>query len=640
MKRTNYKRKLISYVVIWSLFLSSFLLYSPKNVALSASGVPEIAIITPNAGAMLDVSTVEFTGTISEDQTSSDKLSIKIFEQLGDSQQPIEITGEGKLSITMHDKYADFSFLKDFNDGVHNLTFVVTDENGVSNKIDHSFTITGGEQSKNTSMAIKNGLTNQGQTSAVEITTSQLSIVSAAVNLPADEQMGKRPYMEKMFLIPKGLAGEYEPGKIVPETFLPAEDMTRVPLNYEVLIDVRSSEPITTTQPLVTFFGEITGKEKKIKTSKLSDEISAYIYTFTPDKPFDPRTTYYVYLNPNFSNGPGENIIPRFLKFTTVSANHQDVKDLIQDPDTNLADIPDHKRSLDFNIHGNFSNVTNACAYCHSAHNGKNESLEGGIFGNDEENVCMACHDGTTGTKIAPKVADHKAELKTNQHVQSSGSSCTSCHNPHIPGTPENPNSFKAISDKDSHIRTYKKASTATGKADDFSLCLSCHNGKKDEKSQKVITDIKQYYSSTTYISQSGHKITAAADSGSNLDGQIPCAECHETHSSNNIKMLRAELGNIKITDDKDKFISSGIEWNAENEREFCSKCHNGSTQIYGVTGKAIYDKETGKAINPDNPDHNKGTKNEEKACSACHSNGGDNAFREAAHAPKKITNP
>ena len=155
-----------------------------------------------------------------------------------------------------------------------------------------------------------------------------------------------------------------------------------------------------------------------------------------------------------------------------------------------------------------------------------------------------------------------------------------------------------------------------------------------------MITDINQYYSDPFYINQSGHKIKATADSGSNLDGQIPCAECHDTHGSNNIKMLRADLGNIKITDDKDKFISSGIVWNAENEREFCSKCHNGSTKIYGVTGKAIFNKDSGIAINPDIPDHNMGTKNEEKACSACHSNGGENPFREAAHAPKIITNP
>ena len=640
MKRKYNNRTLISYFVIWSVILSSLLLYSPKDIVVSASGVPEIKMLTPVADAVLNVSTVEFIGKISDDLTTPDKLPVKVFEQLGDSQQPIDITDEGTLKITPQDHYADFTFSKEFSEGIHTLTFVVSDGE-FSNQFNLSITVNTVETNQtNVSVVTDNNLVSQEPSSSEYTRTGQVSMKVSRMSLFSEET--GRPYMYKMYLIPKDAVDEYKPldegvlWESEPDYFLPVEDMTRVPVDYILLIDVRSTEGLTTSKPLITESNDFKGKPDFIKSVELSDGMNANIYTFTPEKLL-PKTSYYVYLNPEFTNEIGDkHIIPRFLKFTTVSANHQDVGDF-----TNPAEVPDSARSLDFNIHGNYSNVTNACSYCHSTHNGKNDKLEGGEFGISEENLCMACHDGTTGTMIAPKVVNNKDELKTNQHYQISGNSCTSCHNPHIPGTKENPNSFKSVTNTDSHIRTYKKASTATGNADDFSLCLSCHNGtKKDEESQNVITDINQYYSDPFYINQSGHKIKATADSGSNLDGQIPCAECHDTHGSNNIKMLRADLGNIKITDDKDKFISSGIVWNAENEREFCSKCHNGSTKIYGVTGKAIFNKDSGIAINPDIPDHNMGTKNEEKACSACHSNGGENPFREAAHAPKIITNP
>ncbi|WP_180247406.1 cytochrome c3 family protein [Bacillus sp. AFS031507] len=627
MKRKNYKRKLISYFVIWSIVLSSLLFNSPNNMNISASGVPEIKILTPDDGAVFNVPMVEFIGSISDDLTTPDKLPIKVFEQLGDSQQPIEITDEGKLTITFQDKYADFSYSKDFSEGVHNLTFVVADEEGVSAKVNQSFTVAASsvEQTEDTTATTVNENTSQVQPSAEEINTSQETDTSTTSDQGTDttpppvDESGKRPYMAKMYLIPQGTEDEYEPGKEAPSNYLLTEDMTRVPLDYKILIDVRSNTSLNESQPLITFFGDITGTDKLVKTTVLTNCIKAYIYTYTPDKKFEPGTTYEVYINPKFANDQGLEIIPRFLKFTTVSENYGSYQF--------SADKGNVVRDNDY-IHGPFSNVTNACALCHSTHEGNTPTLEGGKYGAEGNKLCMACHDGTNGS---PKVLDNENEHNgTDTEV-----ACSSCHNPHTPGTKENPNSMHSISAADnngSHFQAYNKASTAKGNVDDFSLCMSCHNGKVETGDKKTISNIEQYYKNDTLISQSGHNIKATDDSGSPLNGQLPCAECHETHGSENLKMLRTELGNIKIKDDSKKFISSGKDWNTWNEREFCLKCHNQSTKIYGKTALFKEKDELDQHIIG-----HRLIEDKDESCSSCHG-GQSKSFIEAAHSPGKLS--
>jgi predicted CXXCH cytochrome family protein len=124
-------------------------------------------------------------------------------------------------------------------------------------------------------------------------------------------------------------------------------------------------------------------------------------------------------------------------------------------------------------------------------------------------------------------------------------------------------------------------------------------------------------------MSQSGHNIKATDDSGSPLNGQLPCAECHETHGSNNIKMLKEELGNVKQTD-ADKYKTEGTTWTESNERQFCLKCHTNSTQIYGKTS----------TLNVTIPGHQPG---DTQGCSTCHG-GSTKSFIEAAHSPTKLT--
>ncbi|MEO2077623.1 MAG: cytochrome c3 family protein [Bacillus sp. (in: firmicutes)] len=593
MKRMNYNRKLISYILTWSVFISSLLLYSPNNIAFSASGVPELEITNPVTGTVLDVSTVEFIGKVSDDLTTSDKLQLKVFEQVSDTQQPVDITGEGKLTITLQDTYADFTYSKDFSQGNHTVTFVVTDEDGVSNKLDFPFTVK---------------IPDAVQAAPILNNTDFADVSQATV-----EESVNRPYMAKMYLVPKDAVDDYQPGEAVPSSFLPAEDMTRVPLDYKLLIDIRSTEPVTDTQPLLTFFGDITGIEKLNKTTKLNNGINAYTYTFTPDKQLEAGTTYYVYLNPNFKNSLGEKLVPRFLKFTTKSTyeNYQFE-----------ADKGNPVRDHDY-IHGPFSIVTNTCSFCHSTHNGNNEFLESGKNGTDGDELCMACHDGTNGS---PSLESNYAN---NKHHKDSGAACSTCHDPHNPGTKTNPNSlYKAVYNGLTQLLAYKKASESTGAAEDFSLCLSCHNGGK-------ASNIEQYYKNDTQVSQSGHNIVATVDSGSPLNGQLPCAECHETHGSKNMKMLRTNLGNVQ---EANPFSKTSGNWDSSAERQFCLSCHNGKTVIYGVAGKAIYD-ETGTAINSTNDQAKAGhNKDSIQACAECHSN--NNSFIEAAHAPKKVIYP
>ena len=596
----NFKRKIISYILIWSVVIGSLLSYSPETHVLSATGVPEINLISPVGKSVFDVSKVEFTGKISDDLTSPNKLLFKVFEYTGESEQPIDITSEGLLTLTPKDQYAEFSYSKDFSQGDHKLSFIVTDEDGFSSISEQTITvqlsgITGNINKLATPVIGKLSVTqspsgvNVNQTSSIVNTEATISDVTNDSN---------RPYLAKMYLIPRDTESNYNPVGEVPSTYLPVEDMTRVPLNYIVLFDIRSSVEFNPTQPLISYFGDNKGKEKLIKTVDLSGEMKAYLYTYTPNNELNPAQSYSVYMNPN-------ELIPRFLTFTTVSNNYEKYQF--------EGDKGSTVREHDY-IHGPFSVVTNACDFCHSAHNGNNEYLEGDPNGKHGDELCMACHDGTNGS---PSIDSNYAN---NKHHNDTGASCATCHDPHNPGTKDNPNSLKkATYNGSTRVLSYKKSSDATGSVNDFSQCLSCHNGTK-------ASNIEQYYQDTTLKNQSGHNIVATVDSGSSLNGQIPCAECHETHGSSNLKMLREDLGNVKITDDKKKYKSSGTEWNALNEREFCLKCHNNSTQIYGKTSPMDL------TISGHQTDETQG-------CSSCHG-GESKSFMDAAHAPKKLTTP
>jgi hypothetical protein len=69
-------------------------------------------------------------------------------------------------------------------------------------------------------------------------------------------------------------------------------------------------------------------------------------------------------------------------------------------------------------------------------------------------------------------------------------------------------------------------------------------------------------------------------------------------------------------------FSEATGDWDAAKERSFCTKCHNGSTAIYGVTARFTIATPGHEASNLE-------------SCSKCHG-GTSQSFLEAAHAPKR----
>jgi predicted CXXCH cytochrome family protein len=612
VKRMIFKRKIISYVAIWSIIIGSLLSYSPETHVLSAEGAPEITLITPAGDTVFDTTKVEITGKVSDDTTTPDQLVVKVFEQQSESEQLVDITNEGLLSPA--NQAGEFSFSKEFSAGVHTLNIAVTDNQGVSDYSSLTFTVgpnEEAEQSKATNVETEN----EEQTSLEVSKITQTATATAGENLASlqslEEEISERPYVAGVYFIPKGSADKYVPSDPndpnkqsvpLPEDYKPAEDMTRVPLDSQILIDIRSTKVFSKTQPLLTFFGDITGTDSPVTQYNLTNGITANVFTYTLDKPLESGTKYYIYFNPNL-------LVPEFFKFTTVSLNEE-------------YQFPAKGRPKDI-VHGSFSNVTNSCAYCHSTHQGKSPTLESRneTSGND---LCLTCHNGTMGG--VPTLTDYEHTA----HYSESAVSCTSCHNPHAGSTNDNPASLK-------HDLTYKKTSTAKGLANDFNMCLDCHNGKINEKTGKEISNIKKYYPEEPVAEESkpGHYITASADSGSQLNGQLPCAECHDTHGSKNSMMLREHLGNLQPSE-LNKYSTTQSNWNNVDERSFCISCHRNKTELYGTSAGNIEDDGTEghEKLNPAGQPNT-------RACSECHGTGeGVERFRSAAHAPMRIEEP
>jgi predicted CXXCH cytochrome family protein len=318
------------------------------------------------------------------------------------------------------------------------------------------------------------------------------------------------------------------------------------------------------------------------------------------------------------------------------------------------------------------------------------------------DNYCMACHDGTVAPMPENSQATHQHSSDIDISGKPSGSSCASCHNPHIERSEGNPNLAQdhisythapaiqkdnipvgTISSKEKlceschelglgelvaqpdvdveyRVFQYKKNISALGIYEDYDLCLRCHNLKTKNK-YNGIADIAGFYNNLTEktkkkfetdnsgLPYSNRELSSdekqfsshiiKAQDGSPLTGHIPCAECHDTHGSNNIKNLKESLGHEDVqsftagVDDR-KIVNVTTGTNEREftilsdakERVFCLSCHNGTTAIYGVTGQK-YD-ETLNVKHKTDPN---------KACSYCHGRGETEVERalSAAHAPK-----
>jgi hypothetical protein len=368
MERKNFKRKIFSCIAIWGVFIGSLLLYSPDSNAITSAGDPVITISTPVDDSVFNSSTVTFTGTVSDDTTTPDRLSVKVYEQPINSASPVDITDKGISPVS---ETGEFTYTNVFSQGKHTVIFSVTDENGNHDELTWTFTVN---------------------------------------------------YVTEMNLVPENND---------PNSYRSAADMTEVPLDYKIRLVLNNDGTEQTTKPVLKI-QKTNGEDVPVNAMQEETKDNKFVYTFTPVDKLDPRTTFYVYLNPSFDD---LKTVPSLFKFSTMSDEDPFQKYKFGTDTTNYND-PNNKRQPD-NIHGNFSLVTNSCAYCHGVHNAKNDQLEGGKYGDSYSNLCMACHDGTISTAVDVKSINHQS---TDPNNFEKTSSCTSCHNPHADWTLTNPN--------------------------------------------------------------------------------------------------------------------------------------------------------------------------------------------------------
>jgi hypothetical protein len=459
---------------------------------------------------------------------------------------------------------------------------------------------------------------------------------------------------------------------VLPEVF-PKQEMTQVSL--DTTIKVKISDVNTIDEAVIKnslhLFRNGENVEGIISFNRETMEI-----TLTPIETLLPSTKYNVFISPlGIIDSAENNAFPRFWSFTTVSDN------------TVAHENPHGSYANNVNTCGNCHNTHQAKESNLLSTKTEEPDQEENLA---VDNYCTACHDGTVAPlpeKRLDTTHTHNAAVKIDG--KPSGSSCSSCHNPHLNWSEKNPNlaqdhiiykhlpsnpvdakkPTEEISSKEQlceschendsaekianpavvyRVFQYNKSSTATGIYEDYDLCLRCHNQKMKEKIPNI-QNIERFYNNLTEktknefermsengavynereISEeekqfSGHIIKAK--DASPLAGHIPCAECHETHGSNNIKQLKDKLGH----ENPQAFSAQEGEWNISLERQFCVSCHNGSTGLYGIT-MGLDDRIIGHKVN-DN----------DKACSSCHTSNYNpdaptQAFMEAAHAPKRI---
>jgi hypothetical protein len=619
----KYQKILHSFLIILIVSVSIFSLPS-TNVFSAIGDKPTITIGTPAANALLNTTDVVISGTYTDDNVQKDGLLFTAYDnqvKISDSMTNVE-----EWSIFENGTDKTWTFLTTLTEETHDL-----------------------------SVEIK-------EIPPAEETMSAKQSITITINKT-------RPFIT-------------ETGILLPDnTMLVGEDFTRVPLEAKIKITVADDQPMiqllnkmkATTNPYNPINVMAGSKQMSgiSEIKELGNESGLYKYDifFTPDSnqlDWKLNTTYVVYIDSQLMDDANNLLYTKSYKFTTRS------------------DMRDSE-----NPHGHYIAKTNMCAACHSTHEGSPNTLAGNSY-NDKfkeelqadpsSNYCMACHDGTMNAPMIDQI-DKKyhhnnpaeyTESGTNELKQAE--SCTSCHNPHSGWSEENQNLLKdhyVYKHKEAHpekgletlmvdsletscitcheddtiydrvkypdvvyeVFSYNKSITAEGTistkttdpnsktVNDYSLCLRCHSTDKNK-------NIEKYYLQTN----SGHYFTIhegkqTNDDGSKLNGPIPCAECHDSHGSNNIKMLREQFGNIKT---EDTFNKSEGDWIPSEERDFCLKCHNKSIEIYGRAAEF-------KEINGDGDIiGHRLIEDKDVRCSTCHG-GESKTFIEAAHSPGKL---
>jgi predicted CXXCH cytochrome family protein len=627
---TELKKNRFSYFSV-VLFLG-FILYFITFEQIEAEGdlsPPNITITSPSNNQYINSKVSPITGQISDDNTPVSELLIDVYEVNADNSTTLIAStsptlDESKVDIELNvdNTTGTWSFSKDFTEGAHSIYVEAKDSAGNVSR----------------------------------------EPVSGSIQFTVDIS---RPLVKSIKLnVPNTLTAP-DSSEI---DLLSYEDLTQISIESTITVSfydknkmIVEDSNIGASIVLFTKNGEV--KLKPMQINRVDDKnIDVVLKPIGTDLittiDFSPSTTYYILINPALIDGgesyfntadvAGNFVFPVIKKFTTVRNN------VIDSNDPNIAL---HGQG---DPHGNYTTNVNTCINCHGTHTSNGPKLEKAKIESTGSSYCMACHDGTV---VAP-MPENSISTHTHEYPLEPNSptgSCTSCHNPHLTWTKENPNILKShftythtdtvnlpgtydtldvlceschgrgttvLKDKPGVVYSvlhYRKSSTSTGIPDDFALCFRCHNGTTEwtdsNNVKKTISNIKQYYDDSNSL----HRFTAI--DGSNLtagetnDGHIPCAECHETHGSKNIKVIKGKLGH----ENRQTYTAETGTWDIAKERDFCVKCHNGSTAIYGITGKAL---------NKDTVGHEDGN---QSACSSCHGVGNtpEEKARSAAHAPK-----
>jgi hypothetical protein len=642
MKRLNvdYSSFVFSLLVVVLFFIF------PNITVFASVTPPSITIDSPSDNTILNTTTVVISGTFTD-------ASTPLFTAIENANPISDSTNNAtEWKITNNGTSGTWSFTKDLSEGTHTITVQLKDEStNTTNTTPKSITFTIDTKRP---YILDTGIVFKGTTPYTVQSGDTLETIALAElgNSSFWTDIAQMNGLTSPYISDKSAKGVVAPGDTIslPVTRM-GQDLTSTPPDSLIKISLVDDKPMdqlmskikdvnSPYNPIKVMLGtmQIEGTASIIENNSQSGK---YVYDvfFKPNTPLQLNTAYIAYLDPSLvddANGP---VFAKFFKFTT-------------------------KSNMDENPHGHYQLNTNMCAGCHSSHVGANNSLEGGSYeitfnvglnGNKSESYCMSCHDGTLN---APIIDNMNKQYHHNTSLDSSPNetnSCTSCHNPHQDWSEQNPNLLKdhyvythndgddvtpkVIDSLDTpcdfchtdnkidlqstsgkyELFSYKKSITVSGVINDYSLCLRCHNTTK-KSANSLITDIEQYYND----SASGHYFTPPSDDGgSKLNGAIPCAECHETHGSDNMNMLREKLGNAFTNE---TFTSNGQTWDAANERQFCLKCHNNKTEIYGkiaVFNNLIIGHET---LNT-------------QACSQCHGTGDNEAEKalSTAHAPKKL---
>ncbi|MDQ0975163.1 cytochrome c553 [Neobacillus niacini] len=486
--------------------------------------------------------------------------------------------------------------------------------------------------------------------------------------------------------------------QVMPEVF-PKQDMTQVSLNPVIKVKISDASTLNEAEMKNSIIVSQNGTNVKGTTSFNRDTKEI---TFTPLEALLPSKKYNVFISPMGIIDAAENsAFPRFWSFTTVgitSEKHQNPHGSYTNNVDTCGNCHSTHNALDANLLTSKteteSNLPDGVTSTEAETN-QSKDLAADSF-------CMACHDGTVVAPLPENSkAVHTYDAAVKIDGTSSGSSCGSCHNPHLERSENNPNMAQdqitythqpsnpvdpnkpteEISSKEQMCESchendsaekiahadvkysvfkYSKSSNAIGIYEDYELCLRCHNEDFKSKYNKS-ADIASHYNNLTEEIKNQYEVTNGPSSfanreisaeekkfsghiikaldGSPLAGHLPCAECHDTHGSNNLKQLKTSLGHENAqsfitgeTDSKNvklvinnKEVEFGI-LSDSKEREFCLACHNGTTAIYGVTGQNYDSARIEHKAYPS------------KSCSYCHGRGESEVEKalSAAHAPKK----